>query len=112
MVCGDQVTWQTTGEDLGVITSLVPRTSLLARYDYNGNTKPVAANIDQILIVAAPQPGLDEDTINRYLVAAELTSIKPIIVINKTDLLDEKEKSALSRRLSTYEQTGYQDQAT
>ena len=108
LVCGDQVIWQSTGKDLGVITSLVPRTSLLARHDYNGNVKPVAANIDQILIVVAPQPGIDEDTINRYLVAAELTSIKPIIVINKTDLLDDKEKSTLAELLSTYEQTGYQ----
>jgi len=107
MVCGDQVIWQSTGKELGVITSLVPRTSLLARYDYNGNDKPVAANIDQILIVVAPQPGIDEDTINRYLVAAELTAIAPIIVINKIDLLSDSEKSALSEQLTTYQQIGY-----
>jgi len=107
MVCGDQVIWQSTGEALGVVTSLVPRTSLLARHDYNGNSKPVAANIDQILIVAAPEPGIDEDTINRYLVAAELTSITPIIVINKTDLLSDTEKNALSQQLATYHDIGY-----
>ncbi|WP_455374737.1 small ribosomal subunit biogenesis GTPase RsgA [Kaarinaea lacus] len=108
LVCGDQVIWQSTGEELGIITSLAPRTSLLARPDYHGNLKPVAANIDQILIVAAPQPGIDEDTINRYLVAAELTEIKPIIVINKTDLLNDAQQQALSAQMAAYQQIGYE----
>jgi ribosome biogenesis GTPase len=108
LVCGDQVTWQSTGKELGVITSLAPRSSLLARPDYHGNLKPVAANIDQILIVAAPQPGVEEDTINRYLVAAELTEIKPIIVINKTDLLNDKLQKVLSEQLANYQKIGYQ----
>jgi ribosome biogenesis GTPase len=107
LVCGDKVIWQATGPDLGVITSLVPRTSLLARPDYNKQLKPVAANIDQMLIVAAPKPALDEDLINRYLVAAELTSIQPVIVINKTDLLGEQEKQQLQELLKVYEQIGY-----
>jgi ribosome biogenesis GTPase len=103
LVCGDKVIWQATGTELGIITSLVPRSSLLARPDYNKQLKPVAANIDQMLIVAAPKPALDVDLINRYLVAAELTSIQPVIVINKTDLLGEKEK----QQLQVYEQIGY-----
>lgn len=107
LVCGDKVIWQATGPDLGVITSLVPRTSLLARPDYNKQLKPVAANIDQMLIVAAPKPALDEDLINRYLVAAELTSIQPVIVINKTDLLGAKEKQQLQTQLEVYEKIGY-----
>lgn len=107
LVCGDQVIWQTTGKELGVITSLAPRHSLLARPDYHGNLKPVAANIDQILIVAAPQPGIDEDMINRYLVAAELTDIKPVIVINKTDLLSDRQRQVLAEQLGIYQQIGY-----
>ena len=107
LVCGDKVIWQATGPELGVISSLVPRKSLLARPDYHGNLKPVASNIDQILIVAAPLPGIDEDMINRYLVAAELTSIKPIIVINKTDLLTDSKLAALSEQLKPYENIGY-----
>lgn len=108
LVCGDQVIWQSTGKELGVITSLAPRNSLLARPDYHGNLKPVAANIDQILIVVAPQPGIDEDMINRYLVAAELTGIKPIIVINKTDLLSDSKHKSLATQLDMYQQIGYQ----
>ena len=107
LVCGDKVIWQATGAELGIITSLVPRSSLLTRPDYNKQLKPVAANIDQVLIVAAPKPALDVDLINRYLVAAELTSIQPVIVINKTDLLDEKEKQQLKKSLEVYEHIGY-----
>jgi ribosome biogenesis GTPase len=107
LVCGDHVIWQATGENLGVITSLIPRTNLLARPDSHQQLKPVAANIDQMLIVAAPQPALDEDLINRYLVAAELTTITPIIVVNKTDLLTAQEKLALQKQLAVYAQIGY-----
>jgi len=107
LVCGDNVIWQATGERLGVIISLVPRTSFLTRPDYNKQLKPVAANIDQILIVAAPKPTLDEDLINRYLVAAELTAIKPLIIINKIDLLNETELHTLEQRLSPYKSIGY-----
>jgi len=107
LVCGDNVIWQATGEKLGVIISLVPRTSFLTRPDYNNQLKPVAANIDQILIIAAPIPTLDEDLINRYLVAAELTAIKPVIIINKVDLLNETERQALTQRLSPYKSIGY-----
>jgi len=107
LVCGDRVIWQQTGEGLGVISSLIPRTNLLARPNYNKQLKPVAANIDQILIVAAPQPALDEDLINRYLVAAELTAIEPILVINKTDLLNTQERHKLEEQLAVYGQIGY-----
>lgn len=107
LVCGDRVIWQATGQDLGIITSLVPRTSLLSRHGYHNHPKPVAANIDQILVVAAPVPQLDEDLINQYLVAAELTGIRPTLVINKTDLLSAMEKNTLASQLAVYQHIGY-----
>ncbi|HEY5602031.1 MAG TPA: small ribosomal subunit biogenesis GTPase RsgA [Gammaproteobacteria bacterium] len=107
LVCGDRVIWQATGTNQGIITSLIPRTNLLARPDHNKQLKPVAANIDQMLIVAAPTPALGEDLINRYLVAAELTSIQPLLVINKTDLLDAEQKHTLEQQLAVYVQIGY-----
>ncbi|MGD8569805.1 MAG: small ribosomal subunit biogenesis GTPase RsgA [Gammaproteobacteria bacterium] len=107
LVCGDRVIWQATGQNLGIISSLVPRTSLLSRHGYHNQPKPVAANIDQILVVAAPVPQLDEDLINQYLVAAELTAIRPALVINKTDLLSAAEKNAINTQLAVYQQIGY-----
>jgi len=107
LVCGDRVIWQLADGKIGVVTSLVPRHSLLARPDNHGNVKPVAANIDQMLIVVAPEPALDEDLINRYLIAAEFTGIAPILVMNKTDLLTPKQQQELSARLMIYEKLGY-----
>ena len=107
LVCGDQVVWQQADGNIGVITSLVPRSSLLARPDYHGNLKPVAANIDQMMIVAASEPAWEEDLINRYLVAAELTKISPVIVVNKIDLLGPADKQHLATRLEVYRRVGY-----
>jgi len=107
LVCGDEVVWQQADGDIGVITSLVPRKSLLARPDYHGNLKPVAANIDQMLIVVASEPAMEEDLINRYLVAAELTEISPLIVVNKIDLLGPSARQNLMARLNNYRSIDY-----
>lgn len=108
LVCGDKVIWQASGEDQGVIISLAPRFSLLVRPDFHRRPKPVAANIDQILVVIAPQPSIDEDLINRYLVAANNTGIPPVIVVNKVDLLDDAGRQQMEELLSIYQDIGYQ----
>lgn len=108
LVCGDYVTWQSIGGHEGVIVALEPRQTLLARPGYHKQLKPIAANIDQILVVIAPQPSIDEDLINRYLVAATLTEITPVIVLNKVDLLNAKELEKIQQRLKIYAQLGYE----
>ena len=89
IVVGDQCVWQVVDQQNGVITALLPRLSILERPNFHGNTKPVAANVDQIFIVCSPIPALQTQLIDRYLVAVELTGIKAVIVVNKTDLLDK-----------------------
>jgi ribosome biogenesis GTPase len=86
-VCGDRVVWQAGNDQTGVVVAVEPRQSLLERPDADNQIKPVAANINQILVVAAPPPALDIDLINSYLVAAEMTGISPLLVFNKIDLL-------------------------
>ena len=108
LVCGDNVIWQTAGDDTGVIVEQLPRKTLLARPDYTAQLKPVAANIDQILVVTATIPNFDEDLINRYLIAAHLTDIKPVIVLNKIDLLTESQLTDLKQRLTIYSDLDYQ----
>lgn len=110
LVCGDHVIWQATRDHKtkeGVIVALRPRSTLLERPEAGGSTRPVAANLDQIIIVAAPQPSLSEQLIDRYLVNAEATHITPIILINKIDLLSAKDKAILERRLHVYIDIGY-----
>jgi ribosome biogenesis GTPase len=107
LVCGDRVMWQAIDQHAGVIVSLVPRQSLLVRPNFRKHPKPVAANIDQMLVVVAPLPAIDEDLIDRYLVAAKLTEITPHLVVNKIDLLSPHEYHAQRERLSVYAHIGY-----
>ncbi|WP_163831741.1 small ribosomal subunit biogenesis GTPase RsgA [Spartinivicinus ruber] len=110
LVTGDQVVWRAGANQSGVVVASLPRNSLLSRPDSRGQLKPVAANIDYIVIVVAPRPTPYANLIDRYLVAAELSDIEPVILLNKTDLLtDEPEfESTLTDMLNIYRQIGYQ----
>lgn len=108
LVCGDRVVWQAGKDNTGVVVAMEERQSLLERPDADNQLKPVAANINQILVVAAPEPALDMDLINRYLVAAEITGIPPLLVINKLDLLDTAALAQLKQRLRIYSDIGYE----
>ncbi|NOX76301.1 MAG: small ribosomal subunit biogenesis GTPase RsgA [Gammaproteobacteria bacterium] len=107
LVCGDRVVWQAGNNHTGVVVAMSPRDSLLERPDADNQLKPVAANIDQILVVAAVQPALDLDLLNAYLVAAELTHITPVLVLNKVDLLTPAAREKLRPRLQPYADIGY-----
>ena len=87
LVTGDRVVW-CEGEPTGVVVAQLERQSVLSRPDPNGNLKAVAANIDQIFVVIAPYPEPHANLVDRYLVAAEVVGIEPVILVNKTDLLE------------------------
>jgi len=107
LVSGDSVIWQAGPDHAGVVVALEPRRTLLARPDQTGQMKPVAANIDQIIIVTAPKPGISEWLIDRYLVAAEITGIAPLIVVNKSDLMDGPKRARIEARFREYRDIGY-----
>lgn len=111
VVTGDEVSWrrskQPTGSIDGVIEAVAERHSVLLRPDFYDGLKPVAANIDLMIIVSAILPALSLNIIDRYLVASEITGIKPLLVINKIDLLPETEQQALDQQLQLYRQMGY-----
>ncbi len=113
IVCGDHVVWQhiknlPSGEQIqGVVTALEKRSNVLARPDFTGQMKPVAANIDQILIVTSPIPELNEGLVDRYLVAAELSGITAVLVLNKVDILSAQQKASLQQRINVYQNIGY-----
>ena len=106
LVTGDEVIWQ-AGEPMGVVVAGLPRRSILKRPSKSGELKPVASNIDLIIIVVASQPEPHFNLIDRYLVAAELTGIKPLLLLNKADLLDATNSSGLLDMLALYKSIGY-----
>ncbi|MBZ9538663.1 small ribosomal subunit biogenesis GTPase RsgA [Modicisalibacter tunisiensis] len=106
LVTGDRVVWRRADDDSGVVVARDTRDNVLERPDARGQLKPVAANIDQILIVFAVEPAPFANLIDRYLVAAEATGIMPVLVLNKTDLLPE-DGGALAHLLERYRGLGY-----
>ncbi len=87
IVCGDRVLWEPTGDNEGVVSALLERRSLLTRPDPQQRPRPLAANIDQILVVCAPEPDYSKQLIDRYLIAAALMPSKALLLFNKCDLL-------------------------
>lgn len=104
LIAGDKVVWQAEGNDQGVVISCYPRETILGRPDKRGNLRPVAVNITQIMVVAAPKPEISWPLLDSYLVVAEHFHIQPCIVLNKTDLPCKELKEKL---LTQYKPLGY-----
>jgi len=106
LVTGDRVVWR-AGNPLGVVVAVLPRESALQRPDPHGDMKTVAANIDRIIIVVAPYPEPHANLIDRYLVAANAIDIQPVLLINKTDRIDETTRDKINYLEKTYRDLGY-----
>ena len=106
-VSGDRVCWHATAAGNGVVTQVLPRRSILERPDERHRTRPIAANLDQIVAVIAPRPEFQETLLDRYLVTAEYAGIRPVIVLNKTDLLSTSALATVRLRLAPYSALGY-----
>lgn len=107
LVTGDRVVWRAGNQGNGVIVAQLPRNSELCRPDSRGQLKPVAANVDLIVIVFAPLPEPHANLIDRYLIAAEHAGIRPLLLLNKADLVDEQNGPRLNALLAVYRQLGY-----
>ncbi|MGQ9607180.1 MAG: ribosome small subunit-dependent GTPase A [Thermogutta sp.] len=104
VVTGDLVLFRTVGGRDGVIESVLPRRGVLSR-EYRGREHVIISNVDQMLIVgSASQPRLKPHLIDRFLVAAEKSGVRPVICINKIDLI---EAAALQPLVGLYSQLGY-----
>jgi len=104
LACGDHVAVMRTAPGQGVVEAIDPRRTLLYRSDAH-RQKLIAANIDQVVIVLAPFPSFYQELLDRCLVAAEHERIRPLIVLNKFDLVDQSENPRQTLRL--YETLGY-----
>ncbi len=108
LVTGDRIIWRPGKDDIGVVVAQLPRESELCRPDNHGKIKPVAANIDYIVLVIAPAPFAHANLIDRYLVAAEACDIEPVLLLNKTDLIDDSNRERLLNLMATYRDLDYQ----
>lgn len=86
VLAGDLVEISLDGDE-GRIDRVLPRRTQLQR--------PSVANLDQALILfTLREPEADYPFLDRVLIHVELAGVKPVIVLNKIDLLSEEEVKA------------------
>ncbi|MCC6208071.1 MAG: ribosome small subunit-dependent GTPase A [Gammaproteobacteria bacterium] len=115
--CGDRVLWQAgRGDAHGAVVAIEPRRSLLARTDARGKSKPLCANIDQLIVVTSPAAsagasGINHSLIDHYLVTADLLGLGATLVVNKMDLAGELQAIKLRDEMARYQAMGYEFRA-
>jgi ribosome biogenesis GTPase len=104
LVVGDQVKWQQNDSTALMIDGRLPRENCLLQPGYRDKIKAMAANLSFLIIVLAAEPVFDRLFLDRFLVAASVSKIQPMIVFNKCDLVKSKQFLEV---LSFYQQLGY-----
>jgi ribosome biogenesis GTPase len=104
VVAGDHVIFRPGIGDEGFIERIEPRHGILSRTS-KGRQHVIVANVDQLLIVtSAAEPTIKPNLIDRFLVTAEKGRIRPVICINKIDLVHAADLQPLA---GVYGQMGY-----
>jgi ribosome biogenesis GTPase / thiamine phosphate phosphatase len=79
-------------EDEAIVRGVAPRRTKLCRPGHEDSRleeQILAANIDLLIVVAAAeQPPFRVGLIDRFLIAAEVGGVEPILCLNKMDLVD------------------------
>ena len=88
---GDWVALTTYDSDFAIIHMVLPRSSVIKRQAVGqfGEIQIIAANIDYAFIVQAVDRDFNINRLERYLTICNSSKVKPVIVLSKTDLIDE-----------------------
>lgn len=109
---GDTVEFRRiSDQDGGVIEKIDARKNYIIRKSSNlsHEYQLIACNIDQaMLMVSLVKPRTFLEFIDRFLVSAEAFRIPVIILFNKFDVYQDKEKKELDGLLKTYSDIGYE----
>lgn len=108
---GDWVSFQLEPDGVAWITEIEPRKNYLIRKSVNLSKEAhiIASNIDiACLLYTLKSPETSLGFLDRFLVCCETYNIKPLILFNKIDILDEEELSLIADIRKDYENIGYQ----
>lgn len=86
---GDHVIISRNQDGSGIIDKVEKRRTMFFRPAKGSDSKRqvIAANIDKLaIVVSVTQPALKTGLIDRFLIAAEIGNLKPMLIINKIDL--------------------------
>ncbi len=104
VVAGDRVRFRAEDANTGMIEFVEPRHGIISRRS-RGQQHVIAANVDQLLIVtSAAEPTLKPALIDRFLLTAEQCGLRPVIILNKCDLIDPVELQPI---VGVYATLGY-----
>ena len=95
----------------GLITGIEDRKNYIIRKSINLSKQShiIAANVNQaLLIVTVANPETSTTFIDRFLASAEAYRVPVILVLNKTDLLDDDQRRYQQMMVQLYETIGYQ----
>jgi ribosome biogenesis GTPase len=104
VAAGDIVWFRPEGKRDGIIERVELRHGVVSRTS-RGRQHVLVANVDQLIIVmSAAEPRLKPNLIDRMLVTAEKGGIRPVICINKIDLIEPADLMPIT---GVYAQLGY-----
>ncbi|MEZ4828715.1 MAG: ribosome small subunit-dependent GTPase A [Bacteroidia bacterium] len=94
---GDWVAISEYDENKVLIHSVFPRKTIIERQAVGkqGEKQIIATNIDYAFIVQAVDRDFNINRIERYLTICNTSNVKPIIILNKIDLINDNELSEL-----------------
>ena len=94
---GDWVAIDAYDENKVLIHALFPRKTTIERnmVGKQGEKQIIAANIDHAFIVQAVKGDFNINRIERYLTICNASNVNPVIILSKSDLLNEVELSNL-----------------
>lgn len=89
---GDWVALTMYDSDFSVIHEILPRFSIISRQAISqfGEVQIIATNIDYAFLVQAVDRDFNVNRLERYLTICYSSDVSPIIVLSKTDLIDEQ----------------------
>ena len=98
---GDWVKVMPLDDRTAIIMEIFPRTSILSRQAVNkfGESQVIATNIDHAFIVQAVGHDFNLNRLERYLTICYAAQINPMILLTKTDLVDESETHKLLNQI-------------
>jgi len=98
---GDWVAAKTYDPDLAIIHSILPRSSIIKRQAVGqyGDVQVIAANIDYAFLVQAVDRDFNINRLERYLTICNSSKVRPVIVLSKTDLIDENKLSEILEKI-------------
>ncbi len=107
---GDQVDFEMTDENTGVINNVLPRKNYIIRKSVKLSKQShiLAANVDRAWLIVTPvYPKTSTGFIDRFIAAAESFRIPVTLVFNKSDLFIDEIEEVQHDYIAIYEPLGY-----